>query len=116
MSSHILENRVPIDISLLCDFMDHLCGRLILTIRQQSSGTLHDITLPKSWLEGLVPDAKVLQSKERQLSSMYKMNMGDLLEQIYTGNDACKLTAPSLSYHPACSPVPVISASALREP
>ena len=86
--SHILENRIPVDISLLCDFMDHLCGRLILTIRQQSSGTLHDVTLPKSWLESLVPDAKTLQSKGRQLWSMYKKNMGDLLEQIYTGTDA----------------------------
>ncbi|KAI0716097.1 hypothetical protein C8T65DRAFT_606293 [Cerioporus squamosus] len=89
--NHILENKIPVDISLLCDFMDHLCGRLILTIRQQSSSSLHDVTLPKSWLSTLVPDAKALQSKERQLSTLYKKNMGDLLEQIYSGTDAAHL-------------------------
>ncbi len=77
--------------------MDHLCGRLILTIRQQSSSTLHDVTLPKSWLSRVVPDAKALQSKERQLSSLYKKNMGDLLEQIYTGTDAGKSIGARIS-------------------
>lgn len=96
----MLEKQVPIDISLLCDIMDHLCGSMILAIRIQSQeGSLHDVTLPKSWLVRLLPKLENLRSKDRQLSRLYKNNMGDLLEQIYSGDRACQYGSfPTLTH------------------
>ncbi|KAI0757675.1 hypothetical protein C8Q80DRAFT_1134839, partial [Daedaleopsis nitida] len=84
--NHVLENKLHIDITLLCDLMDHLCGSMVLAIRLQGSqGTLHDVTLPKSWLTRLLPKIESLRSKHRSLSFTYKKNLADLLEQIYSG-------------------------------
>lgn len=65
--------------------MDHLCGAMIFTFRLQGHGTLHDITLPKSWLMRLLPHAEILRTKGKELSFIYKKHIGGLLEQIYSG-------------------------------
>ncbi|KAJ7836348.1 hypothetical protein B0H14DRAFT_2794293 [Mycena olivaceomarginata] len=46
---HILYNSLPINISVLCDVLEHLCACTIVADRQQH-GLLHNITLPLSWL------------------------------------------------------------------
>ena len=69
---------------LLCDFMDHLCASLVATTRLRT-GTLHDVTLPKSWLLRIVPQCESLRSRDTQLSKVYTKHMADFLEQIYSG-------------------------------
>ncbi|TFK88273.1 hypothetical protein K466DRAFT_598787 [Polyporus arcularius HHB13444] len=88
---HVLGQKLPIEITLLCDFMDHLCGSLVVAMCLQSmstGGALHDLTLPKSWITRLLQDVEALRSKDFQLVFVYTKHMGDLLEQIYTGVDA----------------------------
>ncbi|TBU23105.1 hypothetical protein BD311DRAFT_674657 [Dichomitus squalens] len=95
--NHILENRVPIDIGVLCDFMDHLCGSLLAASRLRATGNLHGLMLPKSWLLRLVAIAEVLRVKDTQLVKIYKSKISELLEPLYTGQGAV-ITADQFRY------------------
>ncbi|KAI1785582.1 hypothetical protein LXA43DRAFT_1185708 [Ganoderma leucocontextum] len=85
--NHVLEKKVPIDIGVLCDFMDHLCGALILASRIRATGILHDVTLPKSWISRLSSTIEVLRTRDTQLVRIYKAQIIQLLEPIYTCQD-----------------------------
>ncbi|KAF9647525.1 hypothetical protein BDM02DRAFT_3187952 [Thelephora ganbajun] len=50
----ILVNRIPVDIGPFCDAVERLCGLHILAYRFMTGrGTLHGVTLPRSWFIGL---------------------------------------------------------------
>ena len=87
-TSHILDKRIPIDVGVLCDFMDHLCGSLLIASRLRTTATLHDLTLTKSWLAHLTPSIEALRTKDTQLVAIYGVEMLHLLEPIYTGLNA----------------------------
>ncbi|KAH9945568.1 hypothetical protein B0H21DRAFT_877321 [Amylocystis lapponica] len=88
---HILENRIPIDVGVLFDFLDRLCAMLVVASRNRNrfeGTTLDGITLPRSWLMRLARDFDNLGSRESNLIFLYVRPMADLLEQIYTGTHA----------------------------
>ncbi|EJF58549.1 hypothetical protein DICSQDRAFT_172899 [Dichomitus squalens LYAD-421 SS1] len=89
--NHVLEKKVPIDIGVLSNFMDHLCGSLLIASRLRATATLHDLTLPKSWLLRLSPNIEALRIKDTQLVNIYQTQITQLLEPIYTGQDAAYL-------------------------
>ncbi|KAI0668726.1 hypothetical protein C8Q78DRAFT_979481 [Trametes maxima] len=90
--NHVLSKRLPIDIDVLCDFMDHLCGSLIAAIRLRARGNLHAITLPKSWVARIAhADIRMLEVQRTRHSVEYKLHFAELLQQVYTGNDAAHL-------------------------
>ncbi|KAH9919768.1 uncharacterized protein BXZ73DRAFT_104876 [Epithele typhae] len=83
--NHVLANRVAFDIGLLCDLMDDVCSRLIISMRLQGGGTLHDVTLPKSWLLKAMPYLDSVRIADTRMAQLYmKDHMGDLLEMIYS--------------------------------
>ncbi|TFK38654.1 hypothetical protein BDQ12DRAFT_96280 [Crucibulum laeve] len=47
---HIVVNHLPVDIGVLCHFIEHICSFLVLCNRFQRIKGLHDVTLPRSWL------------------------------------------------------------------
>jgi len=50
----ILVKRIPVDIGPFCDAVEKLCGLFILAHRFMTGrGTLHGVTLPRSWFIGL---------------------------------------------------------------
>ncbi|KAI0369978.1 hypothetical protein BV20DRAFT_945276 [Pilatotrama ljubarskyi] len=84
--NHVLENQVAIDIAILCDVMQNLCGNMLVTRRlKKNEGGLHNLTLPKSWLMRIIPGLESLRSRDTQLSFLFKKHLGGLLEQIYDG-------------------------------
>ncbi|KAI0656844.1 hypothetical protein C8Q70DRAFT_1158814, partial [Cubamyces menziesii] len=86
---HILEKKIPVDIGVLCDFMEQLSGSLCMAFRLRANGgNLHDVTLPKSWILRLLPNVTSLSTKDTQLSCLFKKHIGDLLEDIYAGRAA----------------------------
>ncbi|KAI0369977.1 hypothetical protein BV20DRAFT_330785 [Pilatotrama ljubarskyi] len=87
--NHILCTRLAVDIGVLCDFMDHLCGSLIIAARLGSggTGTLHDVTLPRSWIMSAVNGMSGLQNKSTQRAVEYTRHLKDLLLQVYTGEN-----------------------------
>ena len=46
INRHLLTNNVPIDINILCDAIDFLCGAAVLV---RKDFVLHNVTLPRSW-------------------------------------------------------------------
>ncbi|KII86508.1 hypothetical protein PLICRDRAFT_44106 [Plicaturopsis crispa FD-325 SS-3] len=47
---HIVEAQLPIDINLLCDLLDQICGMIALTHQYRKEAMTHQVTLPRSWL------------------------------------------------------------------
>ncbi|KAH9855771.1 hypothetical protein C2E23DRAFT_811853 [Lenzites betulinus] len=85
--NHILASRLPIDVVVLCDFMDHLCSSLIIARALRSLGTLHGLTLPKSWIARTLPSFPVLRAKSTDLAAQYTWHLRDLVQQVYSGYD-----------------------------
>ncbi|TFY57544.1 hypothetical protein EVJ58_g6956 [Rhodofomes roseus] len=86
--NHILENRLAVDIGVLCNFMDHLCTLLTVATGLQRRGTLHDITLPRTWLQRIAEDLPSLYERKIMAFYLYTGPMTALLRQLYTGVDA----------------------------
>lgn len=84
MVSHIIGNRLPVDIVALCELLDNLCGSLIVASRIDRAHTLHDITMPRSWLLRVLPTHHTLAGKGTTLFECYVKPVAALLEQIYT--------------------------------
>ena len=54
-------NRIPVDVGPFCDAVERLCGSFILSYRFTTErGTLHDVTLPRSWFIGLSRSLPIL--------------------------------------------------------
>ncbi|KAI9068145.1 hypothetical protein FKP32DRAFT_1672451 [Trametes sanguinea] len=84
--NHIIEKHIPVEVSVLCDYMEHLCGALIISIRgRATNGTLHDLTLPKSWLTRLIPQYSSLIARDNQLQRLFHKHFGELLGQVHDG-------------------------------
>ncbi|KAG7450840.1 uncharacterized protein BT62DRAFT_1001654 [Guyanagaster necrorhizus] len=47
---HVVEQRLPINIGDLCDFLDFLCGSVIFCGSRSGMRLPHNITVPRSWL------------------------------------------------------------------
>jgi hypothetical protein len=77
---------LPINVSLLCDFIEKLCGSLVVSKRLQLTPTLHDVTLPKSWLFGLTNDIKLHRARDTRLYSTFVEPMLLLLGRMHTGS------------------------------
>lgn len=84
----MLYNRLRVDIGVLCDFMDDLCGSMLISLYLKLKGTLNGLTLPKSWLARLLQDSKQLARMRTDKSGKYTACMGRLLGTTYTGNNA----------------------------
>lgn len=68
--------------------MDHLCGAILMAHYLGKKGTLHGLTLPRSWLSRLVGDLEHLAHMRTNQSSSYTDNLERLLGAICTGSDA----------------------------
>jgi hypothetical protein len=75
---------LPINISLLCDFIEMLCGSLVLSKRLQLTSTLHEVILPKSWLLYLTKDIKQQKPRDTRLYSPFVEPMLLLLSRMHT--------------------------------
>ncbi|TBU53452.1 hypothetical protein BD310DRAFT_938092 [Dichomitus squalens] len=95
--NHVLYNRLQVDIGVLCDFMDQLCGAMLISLHLRNKGTLHGLTLPKSWLVRLLQDTDQLATMKTEKSPKYVACMNQLLRDICTGNKASHLLFENLN-------------------
>ncbi|KAH9910160.1 uncharacterized protein B0H18DRAFT_516086 [Fomitopsis serialis] len=86
--NHILVKRLSIDIVVLCEFMDNLASLLIVASQLNDANTLHDLTMPRSWLQRVLPSLHQLQNKSTDHICLYIEPVAALLEQIYTSVNA----------------------------
>ncbi|KAI0770957.1 hypothetical protein BD413DRAFT_613484 [Trametes elegans] len=93
---HVLENKVSIDISVLCDIMESLCGSLLIASRLHNGGSLHNLTLPKSWIMRLIPSVEVLKARDTHLIDIFSPYAPMLLGQIHTGTSSLRFDGREL--------------------
>ncbi|KAF8060885.1 hypothetical protein FPV67DRAFT_312197 [Lyophyllum atratum] len=83
---HILDLKLPLNASVLCDFIEFLCGSLAISDGLRRRGNLHGITLPRSWLLQHIEDTERAREKlPSGLHFLMVIRIGDLLETIYSG-------------------------------
>jgi len=83
---HIIETQLSININVLCDLIDHVCGSLVLSYRQGSN--FHNTTLPRSWLLTL-PDS--IRNNLRKFTGLYRLlyeALAELVNQIYQSSSS----------------------------
>ena len=87
MVRHVLFKQVPINVDVLCDFVEPLCGRLIVLRRCQKTSTFNGVTLPKSWIVGMAKDSTrdSGDKKDIRLQPSSVSALVGMLRRIYTG-------------------------------
>ncbi|KAI0042885.1 hypothetical protein FA95DRAFT_1609833 [Auriscalpium vulgare] len=85
---HILDSRIPVDITVLCRFLDVLCGSFVIAKKLWTHGSLHDLMLPRSWVLELLPSAEKLKKRHTQTVPVIVDPIAPLLERIYSGQQA----------------------------
>ncbi|PBK59143.1 hypothetical protein ARMSODRAFT_1027641 [Armillaria solidipes] len=87
---HVVKQRLPINIGVLCDFVDFLCGSVILCGDHSGMTLPHNITLPRSWLLRFVDYDFPYFNNETETNLYYILlaPIWDLLEQLRVGRDS----------------------------
>ena len=94
MSTHssrqVVDKLLHIDIHVLCDIIDYLCGAVILVLK---NFILHNVTLPRSWFIALLPNLKNNPKRNIDLRTSVNVlikSLGQLLDRMYSGKDLCE--------------------------
>jgi hypothetical protein len=80
---HLVRERIPIDLAVLCNIMERLFGLAIMT--EKCKSYLHNVLLPQTWILALWKD--FVTFKERALAPLYVLAQWTetLLRDVYTG-------------------------------
>ncbi|KZP15184.1 P-loop containing nucleoside triphosphate hydrolase protein [Athelia psychrophila] len=89
---YVVERHFNINISLLCDIIERLCGSFVICWRLQRLASLHGVVLPRSWLLALTKsgdDERRMKKTERYASILppvlqliSQLHMGVSLDQL----------------------------------
>lgn len=82
-----MDKLLLIDINVLCDIIDYLCGMVILVLKNFN---LHNTTLPRSWFITLLPNLRNdLKSNIdiRTSVNVLIQSLGQLLDRMHSGKN-----------------------------
>lgn len=84
---HILDSKIPVEITMLCRFLELVVGSFVIAWSFKK-GSLHGVTLPRSWILENVRKLDKVQYKDAHPHFAFTTAglFRDLLENIYTGN------------------------------
>lgn len=80
---------------VLCNYLDFLCGQLVISMSTKRHGVLHEVLLPKSWWIRLTAQPGCHANKSTHLSQLLVDAILSLLFQL-VGRDK----AGSFDIHP----------------
>jgi hypothetical protein len=88
-SSFILTKKIPVELTVLCRFLEIVAGSVIMARELKWDG-LHGVTLPRSWILENVQKLHRVQNKEVNIRAVREIitPFRDLLERVYSGNDS----------------------------
>ena len=83
--SQVMEAKIPVEIGVFCSFIERICGSIIVYNRYQRTGSLHGVTLPRSWLKVILD---TFHSVEKDSSRFWLLlqPLGELLRMLYYNN------------------------------
>ncbi|KAI9436977.1 hypothetical protein H4582DRAFT_2058436 [Lactarius indigo] len=81
----MVQERLPVDLAVLCTIVERLFGLAIMTTRHRGLGSLHGVLLPRTWILELWED--FFRFKDRRLAPLEDLFVAtnNLLKDIYTG-------------------------------
>jgi hypothetical protein len=91
---HILSNEIPIELTVLCRLLEVVAGSFIMASAFQKKGSLHGVTLPRSWILENVQKLYRVLNKNAHPHAAWEMTkpFQDLLERVYSGTDNGELS------------------------
>ncbi|KAI0286423.1 hypothetical protein BC826DRAFT_1108859 [Russula brevipes] len=86
---HILSSKIPVEVTVLCRFLELVTGSFIMASAFRRSGSPHGVTLPRSWILENAQKLHRVQNKDAHYKVVVEIMkpFQDLLECIYSGND-----------------------------
>jgi hypothetical protein len=87
MIRQVVDKLLPIDVNVLCDIIDYLCGAAILVRKNLD---LHNVTLPRSWFIALLPNLKNDSRSNNGIDTSVIIlinSLGQLLDRMGSGKD-----------------------------
>ncbi|KAH8984683.1 hypothetical protein EDB92DRAFT_2117026 [Lactarius akahatsu] len=87
-SRYILDKKIPVEVTMLCRFLELVVGSFVVAWSFKRSRSLHGITLPRSWILENVRKLHKVQNKDAHPHFAWTTAglFRDLLESIYTGS------------------------------
>ncbi|KAH9022664.1 hypothetical protein EDB84DRAFT_1441149 [Lactarius hengduanensis] len=83
---YIVQERLPVDLAVLCTIVERLFGLSIMTTRHRRLGSLHGVLLPRTWIMALWEDFSRVKDKRLPVPLRRLFQAArNLLEDIYTG-------------------------------
>ncbi|KAH8981157.1 hypothetical protein EDB86DRAFT_2835005 [Lactarius hatsudake] len=84
-SRYLVQERLPVNLAVLCSIVERLFGLAIMTARHRGLGSLHGVLLPRTWKMSLWGD--FLRFKDKSLAPLEHLVQatGKLLADVYTG-------------------------------
>lgn len=106
-SRHVLIRKIPVEITVLCRLLELLAGSIIMASAFKRKGSLHGVTLPRSWILENVQKLHRVQNKDASVSFVWKIltPLRDLLERVYSSTDADTGESNIGKLHCSCSTV-----------
>jgi hypothetical protein len=91
VDSKVMNSKFPVEIGIFCSFIERICGSLIVYNMYQRTGSLHGVTLPRSWLKVILDTFRVhWQSTEKDTSTqtfwLLLQPLEELLRTLYYNN------------------------------
>lgn len=80
---NIIAKKCPVNLTVLCDFIESLCAALVVHNAYMRRGTLHDVFLPHSMISKVL-QARIWEYQEAIPSTMFTNSVISLLEPIFT--------------------------------
>jgi tetratricopeptide (TPR) repeat protein len=85
--NYVIDRKIPIELTLLCRFLELVIGPFVMASTYNKTGSLHGVTLPRSWILENVRKLRKVQNKDAHSEFAWKTALlfQDLLENVYTG-------------------------------
>ena len=82
---HVMEAKIPVEIGVFCSFIERICGSLIAYNRFRRTGSLHGVTLPRSWLKIILDTFQSTEAFEKDISRFWLLlqPLEKLLRRLY---------------------------------
>jgi len=95
----VCDKGLRIDVGVLCHLIEYICASFAIAYKFRWSSSLHDLTLPRSWLVALSRDDS-LRNRQTHLIPLLLESMEQLLESIYSGTGNLDYNAQTLEKVP----------------
>ncbi|KAF8816728.1 hypothetical protein BYT27DRAFT_7237858 [Phlegmacium glaucopus] len=81
----VMEAKIPVEIGVFCSFIERICASLIVCNMYRRTGSLHGVTLPRSWLKVILDTFQPTEAsgKDSRRFRLLLKPLQELLRELY---------------------------------